>query len=209
MLAQLRPFRDSYQDFLNCSLQLALLLFCLGGLLRQWASETGVEDQASKDLGNTILIFTLFWSFTTILWAVIRDVTIVIGRKHILRSINKTTGSSLELFQLSLFDTGLHPDVLYHFSEAGKQPMQLYLEMRGFISSAKQPLRSAEFWKGLKVLRRQRRTSVRQQQRRSQTTDHAISIEVIESGPGVGSADEDDNRELSPMQISRVRDVYF
>ena len=93
----LRPFRDNHSNFLasllacvcavacldhstvdcvqHCSLQLALLLFCVGGLLRRMAKcEKGDPgDNESNDgtlLGNVILVLTFIGSMLMILWAV-------------------------------------------------------------------------------------------------------------------------------------------
>ena len=58
----------------------------------------------------------------------------------------------LHLFSLSTFDTGVHTDMLYHFSSgASAQMVQLYLEMRGCVGKARQPLPDLDFWRGLKV----------------------------------------------------------
>ena len=41
----LQPFRDSHSNFLHCLLQLALLLFCFGGLLRKMATYEDVHQR--------------------------------------------------------------------------------------------------------------------------------------------------------------------
>ena len=71
----LRPFRDSYNNVLHCSLQLATLFFCLGGLLRRMAKcerDDPADDRNTDEslLGTVILICTLSASMLMILWAV-------------------------------------------------------------------------------------------------------------------------------------------
>ena len=146
MQFSLRPFKDSYSDFLHCSLQLGLLSLCLGGLLRKWAAEVDRGQLFNADLdralGNLILYFTLVWSFSMIVWAVLRDLTVALGRKHILQNITSTTGTTLDLFKLSAFDTGLNTEMLHSVSSASERMVQLYLEMRGCVGQAPPSLAS-------------------------------------------------------------------
>ena len=86
-----------------------------------------------------------------ILWAVVRDITTVLGRRHIFQHINRM-GGSLGQLNLSTFDTGLHTDMFYHFSSGADEAMvRLYLDVRGCVGSSRQLLRSVDFWRGLKV----------------------------------------------------------
>ena len=114
----------------------------------------------AQRLGDIILVITLITSGLTIAWTVTRDLASAIGRRRILQHINRSskTGAELQLFNLNVFDTGVHTDLLFHFSAgASEKLVQLYLEMRGWVGNARQPLRDADFWLGIKGLKRKRK----------------------------------------------------
>ena len=138
-----------------------------------------------------------------------RDLTVAVGRRRILADINASskTGAPLDLFNLSPFDTGIHADMLYNFSaRADERTLRLYLDLRGWVGQARQPLASVDFWRGLKVLHRRAGESRRHRRR----TERALAgrgvqpkAAVARSQPSAIGGGEAGGA-LSPMQLSQI-----
>ena len=103
----IRPYRKEEDNFLDCSLQvrdgirifmraclylqLMLVCFMMGGLLNTQPD----TDQDSKNLAPIILWGSVFISFALIVWAITHDIMHYLGRKHLLRQLNRSEISRL------------------------------------------------------------------------------------------------------------------